>query len=116
MEYTSLTDVVRDGLASAFYIGLSLFAVATFLILTANFNKALLVYRDLCNQLGARDKRLPPKVIFCAGVAFFVAGLVLYEPTFVGIGIVSLPLVVLSVRDLNRRDLFDDRDDGRQDG
>ena len=107
MEHSSISELLWQGLSYALYFGMAALGVIALLLVSANLNKALLAYRDFSNKISARDRTMPPKIIACAGLAFMVGGLVPHEPIFVGAGIASLPLVFLSLRDLNRRDLFD---------
>ncbi len=114
MEPTTPFDVLSEGAAYALYMALAVFAFITFSIISANFNKVMLIYRDAANRVGAKDKKLPSKIIAYTGIVFFIAGMTLYEPFFVGVGILSIPLIFFSLRDLNRVDPWEEQERRRK--
>lgn len=109
MDMASPLDVFRGGVECAYYMAFVVMMVVTLSLISSELNKLILMYRDTVNRLGAEDRTLPPKIIAYLGLAFFTAGMALAKPFFVGIGILSLPLVVISLRELTRIDIWDKR-------
>ena len=107
MEFTSPLDVFSAGVEHAYYMAFPVMLVITLSLISAEINKLILVYRDIVNKLGAHDRTLPRKAIAYLGMAFFTFGMALAKPFFVGIGVLSLPLVFVNLRELNRIDVWE---------
>ena len=114
MDTASPLEVLRAGLNCAYYMAFIVMMVLALTLISAEMNKLILFYRDTVNRLGAGDRSLPPKVIAYLGMAVFTAGLVLSKPFFVGIGVLSSPLVVFNLRELSRTDIWNRAEDDRR--
>jgi len=107
MEAATPLEVFRSGLEVAYYLAFIVMAVTAFTLISSELNKLILWYRDTINKLGADDLSLPPRIIAYLGLAFFTGGFVLAKPFFVGVGLLSMPLVIVNLRQLNRIDLWE---------
>lgn len=100
-------DVFRSGAECAYYMAFVVMMVVAMSLISSELNKLILLYRDTVNRLGADDPALPPKITAYSGLALFTAGMVLAKPFFVGLGILSIPLIVHNLRLLSRVDIWD---------